>query len=284
MLSAATSTINVRIRNITLRSTCSAVKKVWLRRRQSTLKTGRPAASVISLEYRGHVLVAIEIELRLAERHVHDAGVVLRHADLEGAGDLVGLDARHGAHRGDGAARRHQGDGVAGVQRQELGEPLADHHRLPLVEAVERAAGDVAGDRAEPRQIGGAHAAHLHPGRVERRGGERLSLDHRGGEDHARDPGDPLGDLLVVGQRGIERLDQDMAVEAEDLVEQLRAEAVHHRHHGDQGGDAQHDAEEREQGDHRNESLPPARPEVAQRQHPFEGSERPRGGRLGHCL
>ena len=35
MLSAATSTISVRIMNMTLRSTCSAVKKVWLRWRQS---------------------------------------------------------------------------------------------------------------------------------------------------------------------------------------------------------------------------------------------------------
>ena len=37
MLSAATSTIKVRIRNITLRSTCSALKKVALRWRQSIM-------------------------------------------------------------------------------------------------------------------------------------------------------------------------------------------------------------------------------------------------------
>ena len=44
MLSAATSTISVRIMNMTLRSTCSAEKKVWLRCRQSERKTGRCAA------------------------------------------------------------------------------------------------------------------------------------------------------------------------------------------------------------------------------------------------
>ena len=49
ILSAATSTISVRIRNITLRSTCSALKKVELRCRQSTRKIGRPAASVTDL-------------------------------------------------------------------------------------------------------------------------------------------------------------------------------------------------------------------------------------------
>ncbi|MNL60543.1 hypothetical protein D3C87_1843610 [compost metagenome] len=38
ILSAATSTISVRIMNMTLRSTCSAEKKVWLRWRQSVMK------------------------------------------------------------------------------------------------------------------------------------------------------------------------------------------------------------------------------------------------------
>ena len=47
MLSAATSTISVRIKNITLRSTCSALKKVALRWRQSIMKIGRAAASVM---------------------------------------------------------------------------------------------------------------------------------------------------------------------------------------------------------------------------------------------
>ena len=49
MLSAATSTISVRIRNITLRSTCSALKKVALRWRQSIMKIGRSAAICTAL-------------------------------------------------------------------------------------------------------------------------------------------------------------------------------------------------------------------------------------------
>ena len=119
MLSAATSTISVRIRNITLRSTCSALKKVALRCRQSTMKIGRPAASVTSLRKRvdlvgivgvdldrGDVAGAVEIGLRLGERHEHEGGVVFRHADLEHGGDLVGLDARRRAHRRHRAARR----------------------------------------------------------------------------------------------------------------------------------------------------------------------------------
>ncbi len=46
MLSAATSTISVRIMNMTLRSTSRAEKKVTLRWRQSEISTGRPAALV----------------------------------------------------------------------------------------------------------------------------------------------------------------------------------------------------------------------------------------------
>ena len=43
MFSAATSTISVRMMNITLRSTLSASKKVSLRWRQSVMMIGRPA-------------------------------------------------------------------------------------------------------------------------------------------------------------------------------------------------------------------------------------------------
>ena len=51
MLNAATMTMIVKMRNITLRSTCSALKKVALRWRQSIKKIGRPAASVMSLRW-----------------------------------------------------------------------------------------------------------------------------------------------------------------------------------------------------------------------------------------
>ena len=90
------------------------------------------------------------------------------------------------------------------------------------------------------------------------------------------------GHRLIVGERRFQRLHQQMAVEAEDLVEQLLAEAVHHRHDDDQRRDAEHDAEEREAGDDRNESFLAPRPQVAQRQHPLERGERPCPGRFAH--
>ena len=177
MLSAATRMISVRIRNITLRSTCSALKKVALRWRQSIMKIGRLAASVTSWRKlvdavrivgvdldRRHVAGAVEIELRLGQRHEHDRGVVFRHADLEHRRDLVGLDARRRAHRRHRAARRNQRDVVAGAHRQLIGEPPPDREALPVVETFERALLEIVGDRGELDQIGGADAAHQHAG------------------------------------------------------------------------------------------------------------------------
>ena len=73
-----------------------------------------------------------------------------------------------------------------------------------------------------------------------------------------------------------------MAVEAENFVEQLFAEAIHHRHDDDERGDAEHDAEEGKPGDDRDESFLAPRPQVAQRQHPLERGEGPRPVGLGH--
>ena len=131
-------------------------------------------------------------------------------------------------------------------------------------------------------QIHQPDAADQHAAGIERRGRQRLAFDDRRREPDAFDAGDARGHLFPIGQRLFQRLDQQMAVEAQDLVEQLLAEAVHHRHHDDEGGDAEHDAEEGEPGDHRDESFLAPRPQVAQRQHPFERGEGPRPVGLGH--
>ena len=57
------------------------------------------------------------------------------------------------------------------------------------------------------------------------------------------------------------------------LLEQLLAEAVHHRQHDDQRRDAEHDADEGEAGDDRDEALAPARAQIAPGEHPLEGGE-----------
>ena len=83
----------------------------------------------------------------------------------------------------------------------------------------------------------------------------------------------------VVGQRRVDRLNDEVAVEAEDLVDQLGAEAVHHRHDDDQRRDAEHDADEGEAGDDRDEGLAAAGAEIAPGDHPLETGERPRPDR-----
>ena len=127
----------------------------------------------------GDVAGAVEIGLRLGQRHEHERGIVFRHADFENGGDLVRLDARRRAHRRHRAARSHQRDAVAHAQRQLIGQPPPDRHALPGVEAFERALPDVVGDGGQLGEIGGAHAAHQHARRIERRGRQRLPLHDR---------------------------------------------------------------------------------------------------------
>ena len=130
----------------------------------------------------------------------------------------------------------------------------------------------------------GAHAAHQHA--------DALKADDASACPStigaaSRTPCTPLmrsATVLPVGQRRLQRLHQQMAVEAEDLVEQLLAEAVHHRHDDDQRRDAEHDAEEGEPGNDRDESFLAARAQIAQRQHPFEWRERGSASRLAHVL
>jgi hypothetical protein len=94
--------------------------------------------------------------------------------------------------------------------------------------------------------------------------------------------GDPLRDRVPIGQRRFERLHQQVAIEAQDLVEQLDAEAIHHRHDDDQVRDPERDAEEREQRDDGDESFLAPRQQVSQRQHPFERREGPGPGGVAH--
>ena len=68
-------------------------------------------------------------------------------------------------------------------------------------------------------------------------------------------------------------IDAGMALEAQDLVQQLGAEAVQHRHHDDERRNTQQDAEEGEERNHRDEAFPPPGAEIAHRQHPLEGRE-----------
>ena len=74
----------------------------------------------------GDVVLAVEIGLRLLERHEDEGGVELGHAELEDGVDLVSFDPGNDAERPLRALRRRERDGVADLQREVLGEALAD--------------------------------------------------------------------------------------------------------------------------------------------------------------
>ena len=213
---------------------------------------------------------AIEIGLGLPQRHEHKCGVVFRHADFEDRHHPVRLDARRRAHRRHRAARRNQSQIIANLQRQLVGKSAADGDALALVESVERALLDVVGDRTELGKVGAPNAAHQHPVGVEWRRRQRLAFHHRCRKAHALHLRYAHRHLIPIGERRIDRLDQHMAIEPENLVKQLLAEAIHHRHHDNEGRHSNGEAEERDRGDERNKPLAPPRAQIAHRQHPFE--------------
>src|ERR1700680_528793 len=73
-----------------------------------------------------------------------------------------------------------------------------------------------------------------------------------------------------------------MAVEAENLVEQFLAEAVHDGHHDDQRGEAENHANKREAGDDGDEAFLATCPQIASRQQPLEWRERWGANWLAH--
>ena len=177
-----------------------------------------------------------------------------------------------------GSARAYQREAVADIQAERAGEAGPDRDAAGIVEVEQSAAVvDGAGNGLHAEEVGAADAAHEHArAAVALPGGQRLALDDRYGGAHAGHGGDARGDRVVVGEVALHRLHDDMAVDAEDLVEQLGPESVHHRHDDDKRRHAEHDAEEGEAGDHRDEGFLPARAEVAEREHPLEGRERAR--------
>ncbi len=67
-----------------------------------------------------------------------------------------------------------------------------------------------------------------------------------------------------------------MAVEAEDLLEELSAKTIHDSHDDDQSCDAEHDADQREAGDDRNRCLLAPSAQIAPGDEPLEAGKRTR--------
>ena len=185
-----------------------------------------------------------------------------------------------GRHR---PARGHQGDVVASAQGQLVREALADGQPLPVSKPSSVPERMLWLTEGSPRRSFSVSPRTQHAGGAELRGCQRLPFHQRHRQAHAVELGDALGHLLEVGQGAFQRLHQHMAVEPEDLAQQLLAKAIHHRHDDDEGGHPQGDAQEGKPGDDRDEAFLAPRPEVAQRQHPLEWGERPRSGGFLVC-
>ena len=155
MLNAATTMINVRIRNITLRSISTALNRLELACCQSTIRTRPASAAVISRRCSrtrsGSATKTSRLEtacgqaeeqLRRVERRVDEAVVVFVHADIEQRHDMVGLDPRHRAESRRGPLRRNQRDRAADGDPEPARQPIADGDAV-VAEIGERALDDV---------------------------------------------------------------------------------------------------------------------------------------------
>src|SRR5579872_3387554 len=219
------------------------------------------------------IRLSVEVEkgLGLWKRHEDECIVELKHADLENRDDRIGLDARRDAKGSLRAARRDDCDAVADAQAQMLSKAHADRYALGVVESIKRTEGNVAADARQALQVSLAHAASENARGIVLRGGERLPLDERQGQCNAVYFADSVSHSPVVGERRVGRLKENVPVEANDLIEKVVAETVHHRHHDDQGADAEHNAEKGEARDDRDRAMFAARAQIAKRHHPFEG-------------
>ena len=154
---------------------------------------------------------------------------------------------------------------VAGIRRA-----------VPFVEGQAFASSPYNGSGVLVRGVRGSDLAQIAPVAGNVRQGSLQNFDASGGV--------ALGNVLPVGQRRFQRLHQQMPVQAEDLVQQFLAKAVHDSHHDDQRRDAEHDAEERKAGNDGNETFLAARAQVTSGQQPFEGRKRRGSGCLVHGL
>ena len=103
---------------------------------------------------------------------------------------------------------------------------------------------------------------------------QHLAIDHRNDRDHVGDLAEfapAMSSKLAMLAAGA--VDTEMTIEAEDARQQVHLEAAHHAHHDDQRGDAECDADQREDRDDGDEALTAPGAQVAAGDRAFKGSE-----------
>lgn len=138
---------------------------------------------------------------------------------------------------------------------------------------------DDEGDRLEIRTT---DADDLDPGRAAVRRGHDLPPDLGRSAGHPRHGRQAPGQRVIVGDQPVgltvfvelrRIIDRDMSVRAKDPIREFLAEADHDRLDDDQGGNAQHHADQRVPGDHRDAAFAATRSQVAPGDQPLEGGE-----------
>ena len=163
------------------------------------------------------------------------------------------------------------------MQTERRRQPAPDSNAPARIKTFKATENDVVGDERQSLKPLLRDAAHDTAERLRRRGQHHLAFDQRHDGLHARRRCQALRKVRVIVERsGSGHLvDDDVPVEAKDLLEELIAEAVHDGHHDDQRGNTEQDADEREARDDGDETFLAPGAQVTQCQHPLEWRERP---------
>src|SRR5215813_3163369 len=229
-----------------------------------------------------------EEQLSGLERHVHHAFVEEIHADLEDPDDVIRLGAGNAADDGAAGFRHDQRDGIADADVEVLGQPRSQDDDVGAGEIMEVAALDVPRHELDLLEIAAPYRVNEGARRVVGRRRHHLAVNRRQYRGDARHGPDLRRDVIEVVDVLAGRGQAEMAVDAEDRIQDLGAETVHDGEHDDQRRHAEADAEQREPGDNGDQAFASARPQIAEGDQAFEGGNghraRVRSGGLGQEL
>jgi hypothetical protein len=199
--------------NITRRSTSSAERnapeasrqvQIWPRSPTTPERAGRKRVDARGL--RDHHLdlvgraLAVEVGLRLGERHVDAGAVDVEAPDAEDVDDLVVVDARLGAERRVEPLGRDQRDDVADPEPELARDPDPDRHaRIEPVEITREDLG--CRDQRHVAQVLEPRADHLDARAAPERRRHDLPADQRCRMGHAGHVTEPRGEVVEIGDQ-----------------------------------------------------------------------------------
>src|SRR3546814_927536 len=188
-----------------------------------------------------YLIAGEQQQLRILHRHDDEQFVEVVDSDLEDRRHAIADLARHGAEGSRAPGRVDDRDRRSDLRAQIARQFAADRDIARSGrQRVEAALQHLAVEDLVPLDVGHQHAAHQYALDPAVRGAEQGLLDQRRRRGHARRRARLFQHLLPIVEPPAEALHDRMAVEADALLEQVGAHAVHHAHHDDERRDAQH--------------------------------------------